>query len=41
MQDVFKEMLIKAFPTPDLRCEVANSLVNPCNPPEAIKEMLI
>ncbi len=32
---IIKETLIKAFPTPDLRCEAANPKVNPCDPPEA------
>ena len=27
------ETLIKAFPSPDLRCEAAFSLANPCDPP--------
>ncbi len=36
-----RETLIKAFPAPDLRCEVANSHANPCDPPEAATEMLI
>ncbi len=36
-----KETLIKAFPTPDLCCEAANFLANPCDPPEAVREMLI
>ena len=35
------ETLIKAFPSPDLRCEAAFSLANPCDPPEVAKEMLI
>ncbi len=34
-------MLIKAFHAPDLRCEAAISHANPCDPPEAAKEMLI
>ncbi len=39
--DEIRETLIKAFPPPDLRCEAAISLANPCDPPEASKEMLI
>ena len=27
-----KEALIKALPSPDLRCEAANSYANPCDP---------
>ena len=38
---VFRETLIKAFPSPDLRCVAANSTANPCDPPEVSKEMLI
>ncbi len=38
---VVRETLIKAFPSPDLRCEAANSFANPCDPPAAAKEMLI
>ncbi len=40
-QASINETLIKAFPMPNLCCEAANFLVNPCDPPEAIKEMLI
>ena len=36
-----RKTLIKAFPSPDLRCEAAFSLANPCDPPEVAKEMLI
>ena len=36
-----RETLIKAFTSPDLRCEAAFSLANPCDPPEVAKEMLI
>ena len=38
---LFRETLIKAFPSPDLRCEAAFSLANLCDPPEIAKEMLI
>ena len=41
LEITIRETLIKAFPSPDLRCEAAISLANPCDPPEASKEMLI
>ena len=31
---------MKAFPSPDLRCEAAISSANPCDPPEVFKEAL-
>ena len=37
----FRETLIKAFPSLDLRCEAANSFANSCDPPEVFKETLI
>jgi len=37
----FRETLIKAFPSPDLRCEAAISPANPCDPPAAAKEAMI
>ena len=33
--------MVKVFPSPDLRCEAANSFANPCDPPEVFEEMLI
>ena len=40
-KELFRKTLIKAFSSPDLRCEAAFSLANPCDPPEVAKEMLI
>ena len=38
VQKAHRETLIKAFPPPDLRCEAAISLANPCDPPEALRK---
>ena len=36
-----RETLIKAFPVPDLRCEAAISLANPCTSTGGSKETMI
>ena len=41
VQKAHRETLIEAFPPPDLRCEAAISLANPCDLPEVSKETLI